>query len=257
MPTPLQKAEFRLQALLEKGFGKLSKSGLISNLIAQIILEMRDLTRGGKNSLRLAPDQFKISASSKTWKKLQADPHWMEKVIRALKNEASESGVTFQSPLRIDPFIDDSLTPEEFLIDSQWQSDSTRSTQSINNRAEKPTLVVPTGRDFLIIGNTLVFKLESPLINLGRRASNDLVLDDPRISRRHAQIRLIDGLFSIYDLGSTGGTFVNGQPVSSRVLNPGDVISLAGFPIIFNREGEVSETDRMLVTPSTKKKVQE
>jgi hypothetical protein len=257
MPTPLQKAEFRLQALLEKGFGKLSKSGLISNLIAQIILEMRDLTRGGKNSLRLAPDQFKISASSKTWKKLQADPHWMEKVIRALKNEASESGVTFQSPLRIDPFIDDSLTPEEFLIDSQWQSDSTRSTQSINNRAEKPTLVVPTGRDFLIIGNTLVFKLESPLINLGRLASNDLVLDDPRISRRHAQIRLIDGLFSIYDLGSTGGTFVNGQPVSSRVLNPGDVISLAGFPIIFNREGEVSETDRMLVTPSTKKKVQE
>jgi pSer/pThr/pTyr-binding forkhead associated (FHA) protein len=257
MPTPLQKAEFRLQTLLEKGFGKLSKSGLISNLIAQIILEMSDLTRGGKNSLRLAPDQFKISASSKTWKKLQADPHWMEKVIRALKNETSDSGVTFQSPLRIDPLIDDSLTPEEFTIDCQWQSDTTGSTQSIDNRAEKSTLVVPIGRDFLIIGNTLIFKLESPLINLGRRASNDLVLDDPRISRRHAQIRLIDGSFSIFDLGSTGGTFVNGQPVSSRVLNPGDVISLAGFPIIFNREGDVSETDRMLVTPSTKKEVQE
>jgi hypothetical protein len=257
MPTPFQKAESRLQALLEKGFGKLSKSGLISNLIAQIIIEMRDLTRGGNNSLRLAPDQYILSASSKTWKKLQVDSHWMEKVTRALKNEASESRVTFQSPLRIDPLIDDSLNPEEFIIDCQWQSDSTGRTQSMINRVEKSALVEPTGRDFLIIGNELIYKLESPLINVGRRASNDLVLDDPRISRRHAQIRLVDGSFSIFDLGSTGGTFINGQPVSSRILNPGDVISLAGFPIIYNREGEVSETDRISVLPSSKKEVQE
>jgi pSer/pThr/pTyr-binding forkhead associated (FHA) protein len=257
MPPSLQKAESRLQALLEKGFGRFSKSGLISYLIAQIIIETRDLTRDGKNSLRLSPDQYKISASSKTWKKLQADPNWMEKVTRALKNEASESGVTFQSPIRIDPFIDNSLPPEEFIVDCQWQSDSNGRTQTMINRSEKSAPVEPAGKNILIIGDKLIYKLEGPLINLGRRASNDLVLDDPRISREHAQIRLVDGSFSIFDLGSTGGTFVNGQRVYSMILNPGDVISLAGFPIIFNREGEISETDRMSVKSSSKIEVEE
>jgi pSer/pThr/pTyr-binding forkhead associated (FHA) protein len=40
----------------------------------------------------------------------------------------------------------------------------------------------------------------------------------------------------IFDLNSTGGTYVNGQRTSQSVLYPGDVISLAGLPIIFGQD---------------------
>jgi len=71
--------------------------------------------------------------------------------------------------------------------------------------------------------------------NIGRRLDNQLVIDDPRVSRNHAQLRAIKGRFVVFDLNSTGGTFVNGQRASQTVLYPGDVISLAGVALIFGR----------------------
>jgi len=65
---------------------------------------------------------------------------------------------------------------------------------------------------------------------------NQLVVDDPRVSRYHAQIRYVRSHFTIFDLNSTGGTFVNGQRTTQSVLYPGDVISLAGMPIVFGQD---------------------
>ena len=42
--------------------------------------------------------------------------------------------------------------------------------------------------------------------------------------------------FMIFDLGSTGGTFVNGRKINKQLLNPGDVIEIGGVSLIFNQE---------------------
>ena len=73
-------------------------------------------------------------------------------------------------------------------------------------------------------------------INLGRRLDNHIIIDDPRVSRNHAQLRLRFGHYVVYNLGSTGGTFVNGQRIEECVLRPGDVISLGGVPIIYGED---------------------
>src|SRR5919199_444474 len=58
---------------------------------------------------------------------------------------------------------------------------------------------------------------------IGRGAGNDIRLDHPTISRDHALIRRLDGGYVISDLGSTNGTFVNGQRVyAPRPLSGGD-----------------------------------
>jgi pSer/pThr/pTyr-binding forkhead associated (FHA) protein len=62
------------------------------------------------------------------------------------------------------------------------------------------------------------------------------VIDDPRVSRAHAQLRTVKGRFVLFDLESTGGTFVNGKRASQTVLYPGDVISLAGATLIFGQD---------------------
>ena len=69
--------------------------------------------------------------------------------------------------------------------------------------------------------------LDKPVINLGRQRDNDVIVDDPTVSRHHAQIRLRFGNYVLFDLGSSGGTTVNGHPVQERVLQSGDVIGLA------------------------------
>ena len=59
------------------------------------------------------------------------------------------------------------------------------------------------------------------------------MLDDRTISRRHAQIRWRFGRFILYDLGSRGGTKVNGVPIEEFVLRVGDVIEIADEQIIY------------------------
>jgi len=85
---------------------------------------------------------------------------------------------------------------------------------------------------FLII-NSQLFPIEHVIVNIGRTLDNHLVIRDATVSRLHAQIRYDDGEFTIYDLNSTGGTFVNGERVAKRVLKSGDNIMLAAVPIVF------------------------
>jgi hypothetical protein len=59
---------------------------------------------------------------------------------------------------------------------------------------------------------------------IGRAADVDFRIDNPDVSRRHAALSWSDGRIIIEDLGSTNGTLVNGYPVSSTVITPGDII---------------------------------
>jgi len=62
------------------------------------------------------------------------------------------------------------------------------------------------------------------------------VLDDPRISRTHLQIRAIRGHYTVFDLNSTGGTLVNGNPVREHTLVAGDVITIGGISLIYGED---------------------
>jgi pSer/pThr/pTyr-binding forkhead associated (FHA) protein len=93
---------------------------------------------------------------------------------------------------------------------------------------------------FLILNGTRTIPLDQPVMNIGRRLDNQLVLEDNRVSRLHAQIRRRSGRYMLYDLGSRGGTCVNGRRIVECVLEPGDVIALGGTEIIYG-EGIISQ----------------
>lgn len=68
---------------------------------------------------------------------------------------------------------------------------------------------------------------------VGRGLDNAVVLEDRRVSRHHAQIRAVEGGHAVVDLGSTNGTFVNGERIMEQRLRPGDVISFGGYELRF------------------------
>ncbi len=83
-----------------------------------------------------------------------------------------------------------------------------------------------------------VFELNKEIATIGREASADIVIADPEVSRAHARLLTKPGGLIIEDLGSTNGTFVNKQRITSpRAISPGDEITL-GESIVLGVETE-------------------
>jgi Protein of unknown function (DUF3662)/FHA domain len=70
---------------------------------------------------------------------------------------------------------------------------------------------------------------------LGRSRDCDISVDDPNVSRRHAEIRHEDGAYWIVDLGSTNGVTVNGERVKRAKLEPDDSVVLGTTELRFER----------------------
>lgn len=80
------------------------------------------------------------------------------------------------------------------------------------------------------------FRLDRPLITIGRGDSNDIVINEKRVSRAHAEIRYDHGIFTIHDLVSQNGVYINGARVSRPApLKDRDIIYICGYEFIFQR----------------------
>jgi pSer/pThr/pTyr-binding forkhead associated (FHA) protein len=99
---------------------------------------------------------------------------------------------------------------------------------------------IPQSRPFLILEGHRHVDLFKATVSIGRALDNDVIIEDPRISRHHAQLRRRYGRYVLYDLGSTGGTQINGYPIEECVLHTGDVISLAGVQTIYGEDPSTS-----------------
>ena len=95
-----------------------------------------------------------------------------------------------------------------------------------------------SGQEIPLTGNPLT---------LGRRADNDVMVDETTVSRRHALIMSTPAGFVLRDLNSTNGTFVNSGklPLGEHPLKHGDRIHLAGSDIIFVFRQEGADTQQM------------
>lgn len=81
------------------------------------------------------------------------------------------------------------------------------------------------------------YRIEKPIVNIGRQLSNDIIVEDKRVSRYHAQIKFqSDGQFAIFDLGSTNGITINGIPQQrNHILRNGDHFTIGSYDFYFER----------------------
>ncbi len=82
-------------------------------------------------------------------------------------------------------------------------------------------------------GNT--YRLQSEVTHIGRHSTNDIVINNPRVSRYHAEIRYEQGKFIIYDISSTNGVRVNNRREKQAVLKNGDVLAFGPVSFVFER----------------------
>jgi pSer/pThr/pTyr-binding forkhead associated (FHA) protein/ABC-type multidrug transport system ATPase subunit len=110
-----------------------------------------------------------------------------------------------------------------------------------------PSLIVQKG-----LPTEQVFILKAPVMVIGRMAPADIILDNKVVSRQHARITLEGGQYSLEDLNSRNGTFVNGEPIKAKVpIQSGDRIYLGDqVEMVFQEGLRESEPANLEVTIS-------
>lgn len=222
---------------------------------------MEDACSQAADGTPLAPTHYRIDLHPQDLDALRArHPAPEEELARYVEDLARQAGLLLLTPpvIILNPLPDlpnHSVRVQAFH--ERVESSDESITRQISEGALPPAEPSP-GYCFLIIGGQRHVPLTASTINIGRALDNDIIIEHPHVSRHHAQLRRRYGRYVLYDLGSSGGTLVNGYPVQECVLRSGDVISLADFEIIYGEESaphpdesseETSTTEGISVQP--------
>jgi hypothetical protein len=88
----------------------------------------------------------------------------------------------------------------------------------------------------LLVGERAI-TLTQAIVNIGRSDENTIIVEDAFVSRHHAQLRLRNGVYLLFDVDSKSGTFVNDIAVREHRLQSGDVIRIGNTKLIFVVDG--------------------
>jgi pSer/pThr/pTyr-binding forkhead associated (FHA) protein len=196
-----------------------------------------------------APTEYWIYLNPKDFEALTAQESQDEVEVpaermlaRHITELVSEADLALQSPPIVHIESDQEVPMRDVRVEARWirsesEVEGTREmSPSEDGENGRPVPEGPQGRPFLILEGERHVNINQPTVSIGRALDNDVIIEDPRVSRYHAQIRQRYGHLVLYDLDSSGGTQINGYPVNECVLHSGDVISFAGVEVIYGED---------------------
>jgi FHA domain/FhaA, N-terminal domain len=242
MKIKLAAIEARLQALIEGSAARLFPLTPQNDNLATLLVQAMNNAIDTRASAPLAPNLYTLFAHPNHVESLRENDNLLDTLVQVLEESGNEAGLRFLSHPVIRVSADPNLAPGQIRVKARNSWENLPETADLP--AERAAIIenVPSNA-FLIVNGTDIFPLTQKVINIGRRDDNQLVVSDARVSRIHSQLRVFKGRYMIFDLDSTGGTFVNGERVHQHTLYPGDVISLAGVPLVYGQDSTyLSET---------------
>jgi len=245
----LEFLEKRLAELIEKPlqtfFPGTRADQLLAKRLVQAMSDDLSVDAGGR---LVAPVYYEIKLNPVHNDLWTERPGLAGMLAEALLLAAHEQKVTFERS----PVIGVTFDPDVQIEDIQvitLELGQVEGTTAENPAGTTDASAIPVDA-FLIINGDRQVELKDPVLTIGRSPTNQLVLDDPQVSRVHAQLRVIDGAFTIIDLDSTCGTLVNGNAVTQAALRAGDTIVLGNSTLIYGQESvPADETTSLPVKP--------
>jgi hypothetical protein len=246
----LQRFEHRLEGMVEGAFARAFKSELQPVEVASAVQrEMDDRAAIVAQGRTLVPNDFVVELADTDHQRLEVYADSLGIELATLAREyAREQGYSFVGPVQMRFEGVPELTTGTFRIrsgvirgttveDGEIRRPSSDLPRPSGNLSGKPRLLVSSpdpGSD----GNSTqrTYDLSAPVTILGRGTDCDLRLVDAGVSRHHAELRVEDGEVVLVDLGSTNGTFVNGQPVRRVSLTDGTQVTLGRTTLVFRRD---------------------
>ncbi|MGC9399600.1 MAG: FhaA domain-containing protein [Anaerolineae bacterium] len=235
----LQNLEGWIAQLVEEPFVRLFADRLLSqDVAAHLIRAMEDGEQMTGEGEPTVPGRYRILLHPEDLAALRRKhPHVEQDLASALTTVVAHMRLRLRQAPAVELVADRRTPPRSVRIEPlDGHEPVEERTRDLDlSRLQKEARMTNRGTKsaYLVIEGRRVFDLSQPLTCIGRALDNDLILEDPRISRYHAQLHLRHGRHVLQDLDSTGGTRVNGQPVQETVLHSGDLISLAGVTLLY------------------------
>ena len=236
MNKKLDRLETHLQTLFEKSLPKLLIGKQTdATIIEKLIDVLRENLKEGLNGAIIAPDKFIVMVSPRAVSEWQVHQDILNEIAESIAQYGTQEGFIFTNF----PAIQIESAPE--ILNHHWiiQAMVSEGKAPLPDTAAMPPSDNDPGGNplpdnaLLVVGGKTSFPLEKPIIDIGRHSENDLVLDDLHVSRHHAQLRAIKNNFVIFDVGSTGGIFLNGKKIVRATLQTGDVIRIGAVNLIY------------------------
>lgn len=225
--------EMLAQRVVEGAFERLfGGRSLAAEVAAQLADYLEESWQAGEtaNDIHLSfhPDDF---AS------LQQREDMETRLAAYVRDLAQQGGVTLSGPVRVVLEEDSVVAPRAVRIEAHHRSAVETVTGVLGQEVALAYERLRALDAFLIVNGRRHVPLDRPVITIGRRMDNDVIIDSPVVGRQHAHLRWRYGRFVLYDAGSRGGVAVNGEPCTECVLQPGDLITLSGRVSLIYGEG--------------------
>lgn len=249
----LDQIENRIKDIIEKGSDFFTWPDQEAVLIDHFCEALRQYLHDRPDCLEDSPAEFRVILSPSEFQLWKQQPDIEKSIQKAFYETTIELNC---KPTLIPTIILQSRNSLQdaqisFSIDEIPEQEKTGAV----NISKPHSLVkqVPTsGTARLLVDFQKEVPITKTIFNIGRKSNNDMVISDMRVSRQHAQLRKTSEGFLIFDVGSTGGTFINGERITSKILKSGDVIGLAGFSMVFMHESLSEPEDEREITSDLK-----
>jgi hypothetical protein len=246
--------ERRLEGLMEGFFTKVFRSGLQPVEVGRKILrEMAENKTVSVNKIYAAND-FRVLMGAEDHKRFSQMESGLQREFSDLVIEqAKDNRWNLMGTPKVRFELDESMGRGEFRVEAGLSADpeaeapraSTReprpgdagATSAISLETAQRMGIERSGAELVVVDEggkprERIAITRSPVV-IGRLSTNDVVLSDPNVSRRHAELRRDGDEWLVVDLGSTNGTMVNGKLAKEQRLKDGDKIAFGSSELAF------------------------
>ena len=245
----LRNLEAKLEGLVEGAFSRAFRSQVQPVELARKLAKEMEDAKSVSLSRTYVPNQFWVYLSPDDHARFETYEDGLKKELSDyLLEHARSQGLALLTRPTIEFETDDRLSLGEFGIQAKLvkPAEAGEEAEAVEGdfghtmvysttgarRVESPrqttrALLVGEDKRTVIAGDPFV---------IGRSRECDLVLDDPNVSRRHAELRREDDGWAVRDLGSTNGIKLNGRRSRGGRLSPGDEITLGLSRLTFEQE---------------------
>jgi hypothetical protein len=249
----LRNLEAKLGGLVEGAFGRAFRTSVQPVELAHKLAKEMEDNQMASVSRVYVPNHYRVFLSPKDREQFASyEPALRKELSDYLLEHARQESFALSTRPQVEFDTDERLDLGEFGIQAQLLAEPDDEPD-----AKAPGTPAPSAGDF---GHTMVYSpsrdarriepasdrrqallvgggrrnvLSGSRVVLGRSREADIVLQDPNVSRRHAEVRRGDEGWQIVDLGSTNGIKVNGRRVDNQPLRPGDEITIGVTDLTF------------------------
>jgi hypothetical protein len=227
----LQRFERRIEELVNRPFARAFKAEVQPVEIASALQrECDDRAAIVARGRTMVPNAFMVTMGPHDFERLDVYREALGEELAAMVREhADEQGYAFIGPVTVEFSQDDELPTGRFQV---------RSKAVAGAQGRQDDTLSSAGQDvpWVEVGST-TYALARSTTRIGRGTDTDLRIDDPGISRNHAELRRSGGDVTVVDLGSTNGVVVDGERVQQARLRDGTRIQLGNTTLVFHQGG--------------------